>query len=196
METLLFITSGMFLASAGYFHNRIDNQFNRTTKGILFTAAVIYSFMGFLFATNPFTVIRTWRYLDWFITVPLLLSELYLFLDIKLRKQKDLILMITFSIIMLGLGLLGELDYLNKWLTNLVGSLAMGGIFYILYKKIPKQHIKFLTTVIILWLFYPMVYLIDDNLLVLVLFSIVDLSAKVGTAFYIKSQEKYLNLDS
>lgn len=196
METLLFVTSAIFLISAGYFHNRIDNQFNRTTKGILFTAAVIYSFMGFLFATNPYTVIRAWRYLDWFITVPLLLSELYLFLDAKLRKQKDLILMISFSTIMLGLGLLGELDYLNKWLTNSVGLLSMGGVFYILYTKIPKQHIKFLTTVIILWLFYPIVYLLNDNLLILVLFSIVDLLVKIGTAFYIKNQEKHLNLDS
>jgi bacteriorhodopsin len=192
METLLFITSGIFLASSCYFHNRLDTVFNRTTKGILFTAATIYSFMGFLYATNPYAVIRAWRYLDWFITVPLLLSELYLFLDVKLRKQKDLILIITLSIIMLGLGLLGELKYLDKWLTNLVGSLSMGGIFYILYKKIPKQHIKFLTTIIILWLFYPMVYLVDDTVLILLLFSIVDLLAKVGTAFYIKSQEKYL----
>lgn len=193
MEILLFLTSAIFLASAGYFHNRLDTIFNRTTKGILFSAAVVYSFMGFLYATNPDTVIRAWRYLDWLITVPLLLTELYLFLDKKLRKQKDLVLIIVLSIIMLVLGLLGELHYLNKWLTNLVGLLAMGGIFYILYKKISKQHIKFLTAVVILWLFYPIVYIVEDNILTIVLFSIVDLSAKVGTAFYIKNQEQYLS---
>ncbi len=192
METLLFITSAIFLSSAGYFHNRLDNQFNRTTKGILFSSAVVYSFMSFLYATNPDTVIRAWRYLDWFITVPLLLTELYLFLDEKLRKQKDLILIIVFSIIMLGLGLLGELHYLNKWLTNSVGSAFMAGIFYILFKKLPKEHFKFLTAVAVLWLFYPIVYVVEDSILTIILFSIVDLLAKVGTAFYIKNQEQYL----
>lgn len=192
MEILLFITSVIFLASAGYFHNRIDSEFNRTTKAILFTAGVVYSYMGFLYATNPDTVIRAWRYLDWLITVPFLLTELYLFLDEKLRKQKDLILVIAFSIIMLVLGLLGELHYLNKWFTNSVGSAFMAGIFYILFKKLPKKHFKFLTAVAVLWLFYPIVYVVEDSILTIILFSIVDLSAKVGTAFYIKKQEQVL----
>lgn len=192
MENLLFLTSIIFLAATGYFHNRLDSVFNRKTKGILFTAAVIYSFMGFLFAHNPYSIIRAWRYLDWFITVPLLLTELYLFLDSKLRKQKDLILIISFSLIMLGLGLLGELHYLNKWIANIIGTGFGVGIFYILFKKISKQHFKFLKAVAILWSFYPIVYVIDDNLITIILFSLVDLTAKVGTAFYIKKQEKYL----
>lgn len=193
MEILLFITSGIFLLSAGYFHNKLDTEFNRTTKGILFTAAVVYSFMGFLYADNPDTVIRAWRYFDWFITVPLLLKELYLFLDSKLRVKKDLILIVSFSLVMLGLGLLGELHYLDKWLANIIGSIFGAGIFYILFKKIPKHHFKFLKTVTILWLFYPIAYVIEDNNLTIILFSLVDLSAKVGTAFYIKFQEKYIN---
>lgn len=192
METLLFITSAIFLASAGYFHNRIDNEFNRTTKGILFTAGVVYTYMGLLYADNPYVVIREWRYLDWFITVPLLITELYKFLDVKLRQQKDLVLAIIFALVMLGLGLLGELHYINKWLANITGSVFGAGLFYILFKKIPKQHFKFLTTVAVLWLFYPIVYVIEDNTWTLIAFSIVDLLAKVGTAFYIKYQEKYL----
>lgn len=194
METLLFLTSGIFLISAWYFNKRLDTTFNKTTKGILFSASVIYSFMGFLVTTNPDVVIRAWRYVDWLITVPLLVYELYLFIEPKLRKQKDLILVISCSIIMLVLGLLGELHYLNKWLTNITGSVFGVGVFYILFTKISKQHFKFLTTVAILWLFYPIVYLIEDSVLTLISFSIVDLLAKVGTAFYIKAKEDSLDL--
>lgn len=193
MEFILFLTSCIFLASAGYFHNRMDSEFNTKTKGILFTASVIYSFMGLLFATNPDVVIRVWRYMDWFITVPLLITELYLFLDEKIKKQKDLILAIIFSLIMLGFGLLGELKYIDKLLANILGSIAGVGIFYIFFKKIKKEHFKFLRGIAILWLFYPIVYMVQDSLLTILLFSIVDLSAKVGTAFYIKNQEKYFS---
>ena len=194
METLLFLTSGIFLISAWYFHNRLDTTFNKTTKGILFSASVIYSFMGFLVTTNPDVVIRAWRYADWLITVPLLVYELYLFIEPKLRKQKDLILIIGCSVIMLVLGLLGELHYLNKWLANITGSVFGIGVFYILFKKFPKKHFKFLTTVAILWSFYPIVYVIEDSVLTLISFSIVDLLAKVGTAFYIKAKEDSLDL--
>lgn len=192
METFLFITSAIFLASAGYFHNRLDTEFNRTTKGILFTAGVVYTYMGLLYANNSDVVIRGWRYLDWFITVPLLITELYKFLDVKLRQQRDLVLAIVFALLMLGLGLLGELHYMNKWLANITGSIFGIGVFYILFRKIPKQHFKFLTTVAVLWSFYPIVYIIEDSVLTIISFSIVDLSAKVGTAFYIKYKEDSL----
>lgn len=193
MEFVLFLTSFVFLVSTIYFHNRVESEFNNKTKGILFTAAVTYSFMGLLFATNPDVVIRSWRYMDWFITVPLLLSELYLFLDNKTKNQKDLILTITFSLIMLGFGFLGELNYMNKWVSNILGSIAGVGIFYVLFKKIKKEHFKFLRVVAILWLFYPIVYVIQDSWWTILLFSLVDLTSKVGTAFYIKNQERYFN---
>ena len=193
MEFVLFLTSFVFLVSTIYFHNRVESEFNNKTKGILFTAAVTYSFMGLLFATNPDVVIRSWRYMDWFITVPLLLSELYLFLDNKTKNQKDLILTITFSLIMLGFGFLGELNYMNKWVSNILGSIAGVGIFYVLFKKIKKEHFKFLRAVAVLWLFYPIVYVIQDSWWTILLFSIVDLTSKVGTAFYIKNQERYFN---
>ena len=192
IEILLFTTSSIFLASAGYFHNKIDSVFNRKTKGILFTASVIYSFMGFLYSTNPDTVIRAWRYIDWFITVPLLLTELHLFLSPKIRKNKDLVLAVAFSIIMLSLGLLGELKYLDKIIANLVGSIFGIGVFYVYFKKIQKKHFRFLLTIAALWTFYPIVYVVNDSILTIALFSIVDLSVKVGTAFYISKQEKLI----
>lgn len=191
MEILLFVTSCIFLMSAAYFHNRVDSQFNRTTKGILFTASVVYSFMGFLYADNPDTVLRAWRYFDWFITVPLLLTELFLFLDKKLRKQSDLIITIGLSIIMLSFGLLGELKYMDKWIANIMGTIPAVGMFYILFKKTPMEHLKFLKSVVLLWLFYPIVFMFNDNNLTIILFSIVDLTVKIGTAFYIKKQEKF-----
>jgi bacteriorhodopsin len=192
METLLFLTSCIFLASAGYFHNKIDTVFNKTTKGILFSAAVIYSFMGFLVTTNPDIVIRSWRYVDWFITVPLLIYELYLFIEPKFRKEKELVLMIGFSILMLVFGLVGELGYLNKWLTNIIGSVFGFGSFYLLFKRMPKQHFKFLRAISILWVFYPITYLIEDSVWTIIAFAVVDLSVKVGSAFYIESREKFI----
>lgn len=194
MEILLIVTSLIFLISAGYFYfcKELNPQFKQTNTSILLTASFVYAYMGFIYAGDQDVIIRAWRYLDWLITVPLLLTELYLFLDKKLRQKKDLTLIVIFSSIMLGLGLLGELHYLNKWIANIIGSGFGVGLFYILFKKIPKKHLKFLKSVAILWLFYPIVYVIEDSVLTLVLFSIVDLLAKVGVAFYIKSQEKYL----
>ena len=190
METILFLTSLIFLAFTGYFHNRVEGIFNKTTKGILFTASTIYAFMTLLYSNNPDTVIRLWRYIDWFITVPLLMGQLYLFIDVKVRKQKHLISIIGMSIFMLTMGLFGELGYISKLTTNLLGTLSMSGIFYVLFTKIPKKHFKFLLTVSVLWLFYPIVYLIQDSVSTIIAFSIVDLCAKVGTSFYIESKEK------
>lgn len=190
MTFFLLLTSLIFLASGIYFARKSDSVLTRTSKTILFTASGIYFLMAVLMFYVPNISLRPWRYLDWFITVPLLLIELYEFASN--RSRKNIIIMVVASLIMLLLGLLGELTYIDKLWANGIGFLFGVLIFYILFKNINARHLEFLKSITLLWCFYPIAYLVNDNLLTIVLFSVVDLLAKVGSAFYIEYQQKYI----
>ena len=195
MVSLFFITSIIFLVFGSYFHSFVKSKtlFDKISSLIYFTASVVYAFIGLIYLNSPYSMIRTFRYLDWFITVPLLLYQLYLFLDRRLKTQKDLILLIISSLGMLSFGLIGELGYLNKILANSLGSMFGAIIFYIWFAKCKKEDINFFIAVSILWLFYPIVYLIEESTLTLILFSLVDTFAKVGTGIFIR-KKKSINL--
>ena len=196
MEPLLFITSLVFFLFTYYFYKKEEQTFfTKTSRIILFTATVIYSFMGMLFANNPDTVIRLWRYLDWFITVPVLIYQMYFFLKEKYQTSKNLITLILSSIIMLFFGLLGELNILDKILSNTFGTVFMFLTFYLLLSKVKIGHKNFFMSICLLWLFYPTVYLFNDNILTIILFSITDLVAKIGSSLYIHSKEKSILID-
>ena len=191
MELLLYITSFIFFVFTYFFYQKEEQTlFTKSSRIILFTATVIYSFMGMLFANNPDTVIRLWRYLDWFITVPVLIYQMYFFLKEKYQTRKNLITLILSSLTMLFFGLIGELHILDKVLSNSFGTLFMFLTFYLLISKVKIEHKNFFMSICLLWLFYPTVYLFNDNILTIILFSITDLIAKIGSSFYIHTREK------
>jgi len=118
---------------------------------------------------------------------------LYWFLDRTKRKKEDLVILTILSTLMLSFGLFGELNYLSKVWADIIGSIFGMGIGYILFTKSKTKDRTFFITVGVLWLFYPIVYLIEETLVTLLLFSIVDVMAKLGTGFYIR-KKKSLNL--
>lgn len=116
MVSVFFITSIIFLLSAFYFHHLVTPKkiYDKISAVILFTASTCYALMGLLYLDNPYIMIRALRYFDWFITVPLLVYQLYLFLDRRLRSKIDLYRTVIFSVLMLVAGLLGELNVIDK----------------------------------------------------------------------------------
>jgi bacteriorhodopsin len=193
MELVFFITSVIFLGCATYFHGfaRSKNIFDKTSSLILFTASAIYAYMGLIYLNDPYSMVRVFRYLDWVITVPLLLYQFFLFIRIYHRNPFDLISLIGLSVLMLIFGFLGEINYLPKLIALTLGTIPAIGIFYILFKKSKPIDHKFFKSMAILWLFYPIVYLLPETWVTLVSWSVVDILAKVGAGLYIKKKKSF-----
>jgi bacteriorhodopsin len=99
---------------------------------------------------------------------------------------------------MLGFGLLGEIGFKENWLfvnegqlfdlrlnefkiiCGMIATGFMSQLFIRLSGNLDQTKVKLFTRVLLLWCFYPIVYFMSESLLTLVLFSVVDLMAKVG----------------
>ena len=188
MVSLFFTTSLIFLIFASYFHMIVKpkKMYDTISSTILFLASGCYALMGLLYIGNPYIMIRSIRYFDWFLTVPLLIYQLYWFLDRNLRKKQDLYITIASSILMLVFGIAGECGVMDKFNANILGSIFYGFTFYTLISKCKKEDLKFFIVTAILWLFYPIVYLIPETIYTLVLYSMIDMVAKIGTSLHIR----------
>ena len=114
--------------------------------------------------------ITTLRYIDWFITTPLLLFSFSLFLS-KGEQVKNLgnfiVFIIFFDLIMISAGYLGSFNLINNTLSQFIGFFAYFVIFYSIYNKF-FQGGKLLTHIIFkkifffimlfLWFLYGVVY--------------------------------------
>jgi len=108
-----------------------------------------------------------YRYIDWLLTTPLLLLSLILFLNYlnndKFEVKKYLII-ITLNFSMLFAGYIGEMNYINKYI-----SLIIGFIFYfilILYiwynyikKELLEKYVFFIFSII--WALYGFSFLLN-----------------------------------
>lgn len=191
MENLFFITSIIFLGCATYFHAcvRCKSIYDKISSIIFFTASAIYAFMGLTYLDNPYFMIRAFRYLDWVITIPLLLYQFWFFLKRTKRHNFDLISLISLSFLMLIFGFLGEVNHLPKLTALTLGTIPTIGIFYILFKKSKPIDHRFFTSMAVLWSFYPIVYLLPETWFTLISWSIVDILAKVGSGLYIRKKK-------
>lgn len=168
-------------------------MYDKISSVILFIASSCYALMGLLYLDNPYVMIRTIRYFDWFITVPLLIYQLYWFLDRAQREKGDMYKSMLSATLMLFFGLLGECGILHKFIANVIGTGFYGYTFYALMSKCKKGDMKFFSITALLWLFYPIVYVIPESMYTLISFSIVDIIVKIGTSLHIR-QKKYVNL--
>jgi bacteriorhodopsin len=116
-------------------------------------------------------VITKTRYIDWFITTPIMLLTLCMVLA---KESKTLIHLSTFLIIvflnyaMLYIGYLGETNMLNRNIACIGGFIPFAMIFYIIYKKytITTKGISkyfLLILYVIIWSLYGLVYLLDES---------------------------------
>lgn len=154
-----------------------------------------------------------YRYIDWFLTVPLQIIEFYLILSVAKKVPKELFYkLLLASVLMIGSGFLGETGIIDRYLGFLIGMIAWLYILYeIFYGEAAKvkeetddESVKFAFDalkwiVTIGWSIYPIGYLLEKRNMNL-LYNIGDLVNKILFAVIIwyagnsKTIEKLKNI--
>jgi bacteriorhodopsin len=187
ISILLLTTSILFLVGSLFLGLDSKNSLqSKLSTIILLIAGSSYMWMNYIYGLDNTVNLRTWRYLDWLFTVPILVYQMYLYLDPFGRTKGSLITSIACMLGMLGLGFAGEAGIISKFLGGFLGTIFAIYTFVSLSNGISKDKIKFYTSVLGLWLFYPVVYFFADSIWTIVMYALVDLSAKLGMAIYIK----------
>lgn len=134
------------------------------------------------------------RYIDWFITTPLMLLALCLVLsseiDVKIRLP-IIFVIILLNYAMLYLGYLGESDRMNKNISAILGFIAFAFMYFIIFYNyvLPKYKLSnyiLFTFYLLIWSVYGIVYLLDEEKKNMS-FNILDLTAKclVGLSLWV-----------
>lgn len=119
------------------------------------------------------------RYLDWFFTTPLLLLKFLRDTDNEKIIQK----VVTWNLMMLLVGFLGELGYVDRTVACAIGF----GLLLMMYKETitsarTKDHVK-VKTFYLLWSAYGLVYLQTDVEFRIIAYNLLDLLSKAGYGF-------------
>jgi len=147
-----------------------------------------------------------YRYMDWFITVPLLIIEFYIILNVETNIPKSIFYkLLIASILMLLFGFLGELNIIDRVLGFVLGSIFWVYIVYqILYgelqqykKKINNKTVHFIYNnlkwiIIVGWAIYPLGYILNNTDMNLV-YNIGDFVNKILYALIIWYGSKYIS---
>jgi len=131
------LISMALVASTAFFFietQRVEGKWKTslTVSGLVtLVAAVHYFYMRDVWVATGETP-TVYRYIDWLITVPLLMIEFYLILRAIANVSSGIFWRLTIgTLIMLVGGYAGEAGYMNVWLGFVIG---MVGWFYILYE--------------------------------------------------------------
>jgi len=134
------------------------------------------------------------RYIDWFITTPLMLLALCLVLSSEINVKIRLpiiLLIISLNYIMLYLGYLGEIGNMNKNISSILGFIAFVFMYFIIFYNyvLPKYKLSnyiLFTFYLVIWSVYGIVYLLDEEKKN-ISFNILDLTAKclVGLSLWV-----------
>ena len=147
-----------------------------------------------------------YRYMDWFITVPLLIIEFYIILNVETNIPRSIFYkLLIASILMLLFGFLGELNIIDRVLGFVLGSIFWVYIVYqILYgelqqykKKINNKTVHFIYNnlkwiIIVGWAIYPLGYILNNTDMNLV-YNIGDFVNKILYALIIWYGSKYIS---
>jgi bacteriorhodopsin len=133
------------------------------------------------------------RYFDWFITTPTMLISTILYFkykteldnlksnnaeqkeieetmkniriwDILESEKKTIIYIVIANALMLILGLLGEMGYINIFVSNGIGFIFFGIVFYIIYKyaKDNEESMRLYMFFLIVWSLYGIAHLLPN----------------------------------
>lgn len=186
----------------------VDNKWNTSISiSIIITAiaAIHYQFMKHIWITTNNTPV-TYRYVDWFLTVPLQIIEFYVLLSISNKIPKLLFVkLLVASIFMLIFGYLGEIGVIKKEYGFILGTLFWLYIIYVIFfgeiKKIRDETddtsvifaVDCLKWIISIgWLIYPIGYLLKTKNLIFV-YNIGDFVNKILFCLIIWYAAKYKN---
>lgn len=177
--------------------NKIRHILNLETC-ISVVAAYFYGKFVYMFEENPEEVdykkINDTRYLDWSITTPIMLLVLVLALLYNTNGPSlhffSYLFILVLNFGMLGAGYLGEMNLLDKNISNTVGFAFFAGLYYYIYSNYVAPKKNFNNTILFscfafLWALYGVVYFMDD-IQKNVWFNILDLFSKcfVGIFFW------------
>lgn len=186
--------SALVVGIAGYHYFRIFDSFEAAYT--ILPDGSAYSPSG-----KPFN--DAYRYVDWLLTVPLLLVELVAVLHLsKAVGRSILVKLIIAAVLMIGLGYPGEAEYTNMTTRAIWGTLSSIPFAYILYvlwvqlgvqvknESAQVKRLLQITRVVLLatWGVYPITYLlpilgIDTQSAVVAIqsgYALADVAAKCG----------------
>lgn len=126
------------------------------------------------------TRMGVYRYLDWYITTPLLLWDY----SIITGTEQHLFHYIWLDIAMLTIGIFGELGTLSRYTAGVLGFIPFVALAWLL-KKAPLEYEKLTNSFILVWALYGVNFFIQDNATRNLFFNILDSISKSGFALYI-----------
>jgi bacteriorhodopsin len=111
------------------------------------------------------------RYLDWSMTTPIMLLVLCLVLSHNIQKKvtfKVISGVIILNYIMLYLGYLGEVKYIDRLHSMFFGFIAFFGLFYLIFAnyvapKFVKANYILFSFFTIIWAFYGIVFMFNEE---------------------------------
>lgn len=150
-----------------------NKQYQRFLATVVVVLALI-SYIAMLLATIYSTQsnVTLIRYIEWFITTPLLLLDLAL-LAMMSEKHINLLIILDIFMILLGLGAVYANNTVLKYSLFTLSTISMIGIFYILFNPQNKsseldseavkksENANIYTTV--LWTMYPIVWMFGSS---------------------------------
>jgi hypothetical protein len=165
--------------------------------GVQIVEMIFYVWLVFNFAGIP--NITPKRYYDWILTTPTMLITLMAFLDKEhyigiidyIKKNKyDITKVLIANMLMLGLGLMGELGYINYQMAIILGFIPFLYYYNLIYNKYIKDKQQSLQKRGLYWFFFViwslygisafMPYILKNSL-----YNILDLFAKNTTGLFL-----------
>jgi bacteriorhodopsin len=143
-----------------------------------------YIYYKFLINIESEKDVIPWRYLDWFITTPVLLLSLIIMVH-GLDIPWDLtILVIVLNEFMLLFGLLGELNYISRISACIYGFICLVALLLIIYFWIGvNENQAIYWFFVVLWSIYGFVYLLNDKIK-FIIYNFLDVIAKAGLGLW------------
>jgi bacteriorhodopsin len=166
------VMSSMVTFIAGYHYWRIFNSFSEASGPIAGEAGTTATTIDISGAPGAFN--EAYRYVDWLLTVPLLLVEVIAVLALAATVSKSLIMrLVPASVAMIALGYPGEISQnsTEQWVYGILSTLPFLYILYVLFVELTKsldrqpegvvKTVKNLRLLLIAtWGVYPIAYIL------------------------------------
>lgn len=191
------VVSGLVTLIACYHYVRIFMSW---------TGAFELGDMGYIASGEPFN--DAYRYVDWLLTVPLLLVELVAVLTLSKAVTRSILTrLVIAAVLMIGLGYPGEIsaDNNTRWLWWTLSMIPFLYILFVLWVELSKSLERQCAAsrglisgarvlIVLSWAFYPIAFMLpmlgfgaagSINVGLQVGYSIADIVAKCGLGLYV-----------
>jgi len=187
---VLLITSFIFLVSSILFLVKGKSKQSKLSTIALGIAGIMYGIMSYLYSYDTEVNLRVLRYFDWGLTIPILLYQMYLHMNVKSQTIGTFISAVVCMMFVLVFGFSGEIGWLGKVSAGLLGIMFSIYTFLTMVNGIGDNNIKFYIITFGVWMFYPIAYFLSDTTFIIILYSVIDIAAKLGMDLYLYLNEE------